>query len=237
MAGDSAGPPGGKGWDEQAGDDYRGRDERSGRGCGVGVAGVGDGDECGDGGCVTGGGGGGETGGAATSAETIDEEEDGRGDEDDSHAESDADEPGVPDAVEVEGGSEGEGVEGDEYRGGGGEEFAEVGVEVAEEHADAERQDCSDEGGPGEGGEAGGSEGDHGEEGAGLECHDGVGGGFLRGAVLAGEGHVEAAVGVVDGGDDGEGGDAGPEAGADGLHAEPVAEDEAGGDAEKGFGA
>ena len=108
---------------------------------------------------------------------------------------------------QVQPAAEGEGEEGDHHGDGAAEEVAHVAVEVAEDHADDERQDGADQRRPGKGREPGDAEGDHGEEGAGFKRHDRVGADVARLAVLAHQRHVEPAVGVVHRGHDGEGGE------------------------------
>ena len=79
----------------------------------------------------------------------------------------------------------------------------------------------------GKGREAGDAERHHGEERPALQRHHGVGADVARAAVLAHQRHVEAAVGVVHRGDDGQGGEAREHAGGDRRLAEDLPEDEA----------
>src|SRR4051794_19243898 len=138
------------------------------------------------------------------SSEPVCEGEEERGEDEHGDSKSKAGEARLPDEFEVEGGAQRECEEWNEHRRCLAEEFAKVGIEIAEEHAEGERQNGANQRLPWKGGQACYTQGDHGEEGARLKRHDGVGGCILCAAVLIHEGHVQSAVGVVDGGHDGE---------------------------------
>jgi hypothetical protein len=204
---------------------------------GGGVGGVGSGHDGGDDGGVPGCGGGCEPGDPVAAGELVGQEQHRAPDEDHEQAQGDAEQSGIEDCGEVDGQAEGEPEERDHRRDEGGQQGPHALVQVADQHAECEREDGADQCLPGERGQACDPEGDHGQEGAGFEGEDRVGSGVALAAELSHEGHVEAAVGVVQGGDEGEGREACEDPGADGGLVQEVAGEEADEDGEADLGA
>ena len=76
---------------------------------------------------------------------------------------------GLPDLVQVESGAERESEEGDHHRNGARQEIAHFAVEIADQHADRQRQDGADQRRRRKRGETGDTERQHGQERSGLK--------------------------------------------------------------------